>query len=142
MNVHVRTKKRRARLLEIERELELLKKKKRALERSRDVEAAEAPFREVEAAEPAGLSKPPAVPVSPSAPGIPLAGRDREGADGSIPGESGEERERFASYFMSGNLGRSGTQLRKERRAQRNKAILMAVLAAFLLIVVARFLVK
>ena len=44
--------------------------------------------------------------------------------------------ERVASYFMSGNLGNSGPQLRRERRIQRNKAIVMLVFVALVLVVV------
>ena len=43
---------------------------------------------------------------------------------------------------MTGSLGRAAPQLRKERRAMKNKAILMACVALFLLIVLVNFLVK
>ena len=139
VNVHVRSKERRARLVEIERELALLKKKKRALDRSRESEASEAPFLDAGPADRTVLPGPVDAGERAPAGGGPARGGDPAGVEEAIPDE---QRERFASYFMSGNLGRSGAQLRKERRAQRNKAILMAILAGVLLIVVARFLVK
>jgi len=115
---------RRARLEAIERELALLQKKRRALERSWD------------AARDDDEPVPPLAEAGSGSAAAPVGG-DRAG----LP-ERPEERERFASYFMSGNLGRSGSQLKREHRAQRNRAIVMAVFALFLIVVLVRFLIK
>ncbi len=124
-----RTKQLRARLGEIERELAQLKKKKQVMERESPGDAPDE-FPEPHRQPPSGASEPKRVPAGREA--SPVA--TGEGAD--------DRRERFASYFMTGSLGRGAPQLRKERRAMRNKAILMAVVALFLLIVLVYYLTK
>ncbi len=46
------------------------------------------------------------------------------------------ERERFAHYLASADLARTAPQLRRERIAHRNRAIVMAILALFLVVAV------
>lgn len=125
-----RIKERRARLAQLEKELALLKKQRKLL--ARDVPRDEAD----EWAEPRRPAAKAAVPA-----GEPAAEPRREGPEWTPPREDGE-RERFASYFMTGSLGHAAPQLRRERRAMRNKAIVTALLALVLLVAVARFLVK
>ena len=48
------------------------------------------------------------------------------------PGDE-RERERFAQYLASADLARMAPRLRRERIAQRNRALIMAILALFLL---------
>ena len=134
-----KSKELRSRLVEVERELARLKKERRAFEKraARDIPEdlpeprRQAPERAAERAPSNPVEPPAAAETAPAEmPDWPEAERD------------GTRRERFANYFMSGGLGGSVPQLRRERRAMRNKAILMAVAAVILLIAVARFLVK
>lgn len=78
------------------------------------------------------------------------AGREARGGGGARGGRDGEDGlqavhpaqwkdRRFASYFMSGNLGPSAPQLRRERRLQRNRAIVMIVVVAVVLIGILKF---
>ena len=67
-----------------------------------------------------------AAPTAPARGGAPV--RER-------PAVAGDERdrERFVHYFASADLARTAPQLRRERIAQRNRAIVTAILALFLL---------
>jgi hypothetical protein len=67
-----------------------------------------------------------AAPTAPARGEAPL--RDRPAVAG---GE--RDRERFVHYFASADLARAAPQLRWERIAQRNRAIVTAILALFLL---------
>lgn len=49
--------------------------------------------------------------------------------------------ERFGRLFMSGNLGPSGAQLRRERRLQRNRAIVMLIVVFVVLLGLLKFIV-
>lgn len=140
MNLNSRTKNVHTRLSEIEREMAELKKRRRLIERDWSKTRAEA-F--PEAARRSGPEQPDARETGPAggppsaAPAVGIPEPEWAGA-----GESGERRERFASLFMSGNMGPSAPQMRRERRALRNKAIIMAVFAIIFLIVLVRFMVK
>lgn len=59
-----------------------------------------------------------------------LAGEYGAGRD--VPGSKQPVDQRFAQYFVTGGL-HSVRPLRQERRVQRNKAIIMAVIAAVVL---------
>ncbi len=125
-----RFKERRARLAQLEKELVQLKKQRKVLERDvlRDEPDEWQELRR-------GTAKPEARASEPAP--------EPKGAapETASPREEGE-RERFASYFMTGSLGRAAPQLRRERRAMRNKAIVMALFALVLLIALVRFWVK
>ncbi len=129
-----RAKELRARLAEVERELAQLKKKRRTLERAYPQDVPEE-LPVLRRASPTSAVGPDPVRSPPEA-GL------TQVPEWAVGAGEGERRERFASYFMTGSLGRAAPQLRKERRAMRNKAILMAVAALILLIVLASFLIK
>jgi hypothetical protein len=137
-------------LEEVERELARLKKQYRTLEKdySRDIPGDFPEPPRSPSSRSAGRERAPAPPgAGPvTAPGVgPVTAPGVGPADvpeWAAAGNDGDRRERFASYFMTGSLGRAAPQLRKERRAMRNKAILMAVVALFFLIVLANFLLK
>jgi hypothetical protein len=132
--VNERSKERRARLAEVERELAQLKKKRRILERDYPQDLPEAA--------PATRRQPPAGPGAVDRGPFPPDAGEANAPARTAGGEDLDKRERFASYFMTGSLGRAAPQLRRERRAMKNKAILMAVVALFFLIVLVYFVVK
>ena len=101
--------------------------------------AVRAPDRESAAARLKGLTaspprEPPRSPAKPSpeapaAPG-PASSLTTEELDASLPKMTDDRR--FASYFVTGSL-QSVRPLRTERRMQRNRAIIMTIIAIFLL---------
>jgi hypothetical protein len=133
--VNERFKDRRARLAQLEQELAQLKKQRKVLERE---------FRREDPEDRMDARRAP-----PKAAG-PQPAREEErapepgssGVPGGAPPKEDEDRERFAHYFMTGSLGSHTPQLRHERRAMRNKAIVMAILAFVFLFALVRFLVK
>jgi hypothetical protein len=127
---------------EVERELARLKKQYRTLEKdySRDIPG---DLPEPSRSSSARAAVPERAPAPPAAgPATAPGAGPADVPEWAAAGNDGDRRERFASYFMTGSLGRAAPQLRKERRAMRNKAILMAVVALFFLIVLANFLLK
>jgi hypothetical protein len=127
----------RARLAEVERELERLEKQRKTLQKRQRRDLPE------DSGEPrAPISRGPAAPplsAAPVAPEKPAAEPAPDPLERAVMPEDGQDRERFASYFMTGSLGRAGPQLRRERRVMRNKAILMAVVAVILLLALVKW---
>ncbi|MFO7535532.1 MAG: hypothetical protein R6X19_07610 [Kiritimatiellia bacterium] len=124
----------RARLAEVERELERLAKQRKTLQKRRlrdlpgDLGEPRAPISR-------GLGAAPPLSAAPvAAPEKSAAEPAQDPLERAVMPEDGQDRERFASYFMTGSLGRAGPQLRRERRVMRNKAVLMAVVAIILLL--------
>lgn len=137
-----RTQAMRARLAEVERELERLKKQRKSVEK-RQLRDVPDEYGEPRAPLPRGPVPPAPLPAPPvAAAEKPPAGPAPDPMDRAVMPEDGEQRERFASYFMTGSLGRGGPQLRRERRVMRNKAILMSVVAGILLLALIRWISK
>ena len=109
--------------------------------------AVRSPDRESAAARLRGLTEPPREPAPPRSPARPspvvappvapppaavgsVESLTTEELEASLPKMTGDRR--FASYFVTGSL-QSVRPLRTERRMQRNRAIIMTIIAIFLL---------
>jgi hypothetical protein len=132
--VNERSKDKRARLAEVERELAQLKKQRKTLEKEMPRDLPE------DWAEPRRTPAAPEPVAPPPGPEVPPGVRHEAGDWGAPPVD--ERRVRFASYIMAGSLGHSGEHLRKERRAMRNKAIVAAATALILLYALVHYLVN
>lgn len=125
----------RARVEELSHELARVEDEMRSLSRATrhpDRETAARRLRQVAEEQEKARTTPVARAPAPPEPVAQVVAAEAEVPAGGEPGPKNMPDPRFANYFVTGGL-HSVRPLRQERRVQRNRAILMLLLAIFLL---------